>query len=1043
LKNFVVYKSSAGSGKTFTLVKEYLKLAVHEPTKLSFNFKQILAVTFTNKAAAEMKERIISSLQLISDGVKMPEIGKIICNELKISEDELARRSKIVLTSILHNYSDLGVGTIDSFTHKLVRTFAFDLRLPINFNLELDSKDFYNKVIDELISKIGEDQYIGDLLKEFTLNQVAAGNSWDPETNLKEFTKLLTNENSENYFNKLSELSEQQLLKAKEQIKAQREKFLSSIRDISKKALALLEKYNIKNESIKYGGIGTISVFNTIAKTKYNFDKPDGDRFEEVIKSKHWFKNDGGLSDDVVDSVSNRLSEIGEELLNLIDSDYKLYKLNELLSRQIYSLLLIKKIQDITEQTKQEEQIVFLSEFNKTIFNLINNEPTPFIYERIGERYHHYLLDEFQDTSNLQFQNLIPLLDNSLSNGYYNLIVGDGKQSIYRWRNANVKQFEVLPKIFNANSNLITHERENTLIRNFESKRLDRNFRSTKTIVEFNNHFFKQISRSFLNNSNKSVYDSLEQGVFNFNEGFVSIVNESLSSGTIEEHHNTYVLKYINEALNKGYSYSDICIITRNKNHGHLVANFLKSRQLPIISNESILLKNNLEVNTIIAFLNYLLNENDRISAASVLNYLFQKNTITADKYTKELLRLQHSDLFEVLANCGIHCNKQDFLYQNIFDNCLKIIELLNLISHSHHYIRFFLDEVLDFLVSQHSTISQFVEWWDKRKEKASLIVPETANAIRIMTIHASKGLEFPIVIIPYCNWLIYKPDNNWVSIQPNQTALPVAVVRLSEKITEAGIGEAYEEEFANQTLDQVNLLYVAFTRAVNQLHIIGSTNEKSRFKSINNWLTDFIKQNGYIKNEDNEIEFGSRIMESDKHQNNSNVSGYDLNPLEFHSPDGLIKIKAAHLNEEIGNARLYGIALHNILSRINNIDEIASAVEKSIHEGEIGLRDKNKILSQLQSVLTHPSLINLYQKELYTSKIEQEILSKEGKVLRPDRIFIGKSETVVLDFKTGQREDQLYLPKMLQYKKVLEELSYPKVRLCLFYIENQELIDL
>jgi len=1043
LKNFVVYKSSAGSGKTFTLVKEYLKLALHEPTKLSFNFKQILAVTFTNKAAAEMKERIISSLQLISEGTKMPEIGKIICSELMISEEELTRRAGIVLTSILHNYSDLGVGTIDSFTHKLVKTFAFDLRLPINFNLELDSKDFYNKVIDELISKIGEDEYISDLLKEFTLNQVAAGNSWDPETNLKEFTKLLTNENSESYFSKLSELSEQQLLEAKEQIREQREKFLSTLREVSKKALTFVDKHNIKKDNLKHGGQGTISVFNTLSKTKYNFEKPDGVRFGEVIKSKEWFKKDSGISEQVADAVSNKLTEIGEELLGLIDSDYKLYKLNELLSRQIYSLLLIKKIQDITQQTKQEEQIVFLSEFNKTIFNLINNEPTPFIYERIGERYHHYLLDEFQDTSNLQFQNLIPLLDNSLSNGYYNLIVGDGKQSIYRWRNANVKQFEVLPKIFNATSNIVTHERENTLTRNFESKRLDKNFRSTRTIVEFNNHFFKQISCSYLNDSNELIYDSLEQGVFNSNEGFVSIVNESLPSGTIQEHHTAYVLKYINEALDKGYNYSDICIITRNKNHGHLVANYLKSRQLPIISNESILLKNNLEVNTIVAFLNYLLNENDRISAAAVLNYLFQKNTIAFDKYTKELLLLQHSDLFEVLANCGIRCSKQDFLYQNIFDNCLKIIELLNMTSHSHHYVRFFLDEVLDFLISQHSTISQFIEWWNKRKEKASLIVPETANAIRIMTIHASKGLEFPIVIIPYCNWLVYKPDNNWVNIQENKTPLPVAVVKLSEKITEAGLGEEFEEEFASQTLDQVNLLYVAFTRAVNQLHIIGSVNEKSTHQSINNWLTNYIEKNGYSKNADNEIEFGSQVTNPSIHQNNTGEKGYHLNPLEFHSPDGLIKIKAAHLNEEIGNARLYGIALHNILSRINTMDEVASAVEKSVHDGEISLTDKNKILSQLENVLKHPALINFYDRELYHSKIEQEILSKDGKVLRPDRIFIGESETVVLDFKTGQREDQLYLPKMLQYKKVLEELNYPNVRLCLFYIENQELIDL
>lgn len=1043
LKNFVIYKSSAGSGKTFTLVKEYLKLAIHEPNKLNFNFKQILAITFTNKAAAEMKERIISSLLSISQGVKLPEVGKVICVELMISEEELIHRSGVVLNAILHNYSDLGVGTIDSFTHKLVKAFAFDLRLPVNFNLELDSKDFYNKVIDELISKIGEDDYIGDLLTEFTLNQVAAGNSWDPETNLKEFTKLLTNENSESYFIKLSELSEKQLLDAKQNISTQREKFLLDIREVCKKAIGILNKHNIKDEQIKYGGIGTTSVFKSIAKTKYNFEKPDGVRFAQAINSKDWFKNDSGLPEQLVNSTSNQLSELGNELLHIVNSGYKSYKLNELLSKQIYSLLLLKKIQDITHQTKEEEQIVFLSEFNKTIFDLINNEPTPFIYERIGERYHHYLLDEFQDTSNLQFQNLIPLLDNSLSNGYYNLIVGDGKQSIYRWRNANVKQFQVLPKIFNANSNTITLERENTLIRNFESRRLDRNFRSTRTIVEFNNYFFKQISDSYLNDSDKTIYENLEQAVFNDSDGFVSIVNESLQQGTIEEHQTSYVLKYINDALNKGFIYSDICIITRNKNHGHIIANFLKSQKLPIISNESILLKNNLEVNTIVAFLSCLANENDKISAVAVINYLFQKGAISSIDYNKELMVLQNFNLFEVLGHCGVRCSKQDFLFQNIFDNCLKIIELLNMTSHSHHYVRFFLDEVLDFLISQHSTISQFLDWWDKRKEKASLIVPETANAIRIMTIHASKGLEFPVVIIPYCNWQVYKPDNNWVHIHEHQNFLPVAVVKLSEKISEAGLEREYENEFASQTLDQINLLYVAFTRAVNQLHIIGSSNEKSKFKTISNWLTDFIEQNGYEKNEYNEFTFGSRDITYSSEHKKIKEKNYYLRPLELHSPDGLINIKSTHIDEEIGNARLYGIVLHNLLSKINTPDDIFPLVKNSIRNGEINLNDEDKILNQLQSVLTHPSLVNFYHNKNYSSKIEQEILSKDGKVLRPDRIFTSLQNTIVLDFKTGQRDDQRYLPKMLQYKKVLEELDYPDVRLCLFYIESQELIDL
>jgi len=1040
LKNFVVYKSSAGSGKTFTLVKEYLKLSLIDKSKLTYNFKRILAITFTNLAAAEMKDRIISSLQQITENKKTTDIAKILAQELNVSQEELIYRSKIVLENILHNYSDLAVGTIDSFTHKLIKTFAFDLRLPINFNLELDPNEFYNTVIDELISKIGDDEYVSNLLKEFTLNQVDVGGSWDPEKNLKEFTKLLTKEDSENYFKKLNEYNETQLLNIKQKINADTKLFINSINSIATKALIVLSKYELELGDFKYNGAGNVSVFQNIIKTRYNFIKDKWVRFEDAIVDEDWLKSSASISASDAKKVAEELSQIGTELLLYINDNYKTYRLNELLSKQIYSLLLLKKIQDIATQTKQEEQIVFLSEFNKTIFNLINNEPTPFIYERIGEKYHHYLIDEFQDTSNLQFQNLIPLLDNTLSNGFYNLIVGDGKQSIYRWRNADVKQFETLPNILIENKNKITQQREDNLIRNYSKKILDTNYRSTSTVVNFNNTFFRHIAENFIHDEDRNIYDDLEQKLNVKNEGLVTIRNDVLEGLTLDEHNTHLVHEYINNALSKNFKYSDICVIVRKKSDGHTVANYLKSKNIPIISNESILLKNSIEVNTIISFLNYLSNNNDQISAVAVINYLYQKQQINFNLYCELLLKSNNSSLFELLNLTGINLNENDFLFQNIFDNCLTIIKALNLNSHGYNYVRFFLDEVLDFLINNNSNLNEFLYWWENRKNSASIIISSDANAVKIMTIHASKGLEFSVVIIPYCNWKLFREEYKWVNISNSNITLPTAVIKINNQVNDAGFEIEYNEEESNQLLDHANMLYVAFTRAIQNLHIICSTNKKSPKNSVQAWLKSFIEENKIQKNEKNEFAFGIDKIAEIKEKSKPLV--YNISQLKFENILDVVKIKSSNSNKELGDAKEYGIIFHNILGKIKTLNDVENVLTKSLLIGEINVEDIERLKEQINILFNHPVLFN-YFSDNYISKIEQELITKDGLVLRPDRVFSNASETIVLDYKTGQRNDALYLSKMTKYKNALIDLGYINVKIMLYYIELNELVEL
>ena len=488
IENFVVYKSSAGSGKTFTLVKEYLRLALADPKKLNTNYKRILAVTFTNKAAAEMKQRILDALNQIANKNELPFVGELLCKELNIKTGELKQRANTVLSQILHHYSDFSIGTIDSFTHKIVKTFAHDLKLPVNFNLEMDVEGFYDKVISTLFNQIGEDEYVSKLLKEFVLTKAEENASWDPERAIKEFARLLQKENSDNYLQQLKNFTTQELEEVRKELFAYISYYNAHLKSEGQKAIDLILKNGLTDNDFNYKSSGPQNFFKKCADQSVELEDTIKARLTEAIEKNKWASKDGNKSK--VEEISIQLTNKANNLIDFIKENHEYYSLCKLLSSQIYPLLLLKKIEEISNDKKQEERLVFISEFNKNIFDLINNEPTPFIYERLGEKYQHYLLDEFQDTSTLQWHNILPLIDNSLSSGWFNLIVGDGKQSIYRWRNANVKQFVDLPEIENTTNNFLIDERSDNLKRNFKENLLNTNFRSLKTVIDFNNDLF-------------------------------------------------------------------------------------------------------------------------------------------------------------------------------------------------------------------------------------------------------------------------------------------------------------------------------------------------------------------------------------------------------------------------------------------------------------------------------------------------------------------------------------------------------------------------
>ena len=662
----------------------------------------------------------------------------------------------------------------------------------------------------------------------------------------------------------------------------------------------------------------------------------------------------------------------------------------------------------------------------------------------MGERYQHYLLDEFQDTSSLQWQNILPLLDNSLSNAWFNLIVGDGKQSIYRWRNANVKQFAMLPEIINKSGDALIDDRAQSLRRNFSGKLLDTNYRSLKHVVEFNNSIFGYLSEALLSKPYLNIYaDQFQKSKNTDDLGYVSIHSAKIPAADLDAFNLNLISSQINQAVSDGFRYNDICILVRNNSHGNTIANYLVEHKTPVVSSDSLLLKNNFEINTILCYLKYLMNPQDVLSAAAVLNYLLQSKKISEKDFHRYLSQLsRHTSLFLILKACHIKIEEDVFGLSNLLDSCIKIINALELNTHNHVYIRFFLDEVNEYLVMRNSNITSFFDWWEIRSKNASMVIPENTNAVKIMTIHASKGLEFPIVIVAYCNWAYYKAGDNWVNVSHDKVKLPVAVISLSGKNTKAtGFETRFEAEKEAQVLDNLNLLYVAFTRAVERLHIIATVGERNTQKTVRDWLKQFLQNQN--QNGGEFFETGRLLPKQLNHKNENNIPFF-LQPLQFDASPNVVRIKAAYLNntEYTQSAKKQGITIHWILSKITHASDLEQALNKAVTGGLINSNDTAELHLKLIQLISEPQLCNFFTPDV-VAKLEAELVTQQGELLRPDRVVFCSDETIIIDYKTGKENNALYAKQMNKYQLALADMGYANIKKLLVYVDDLNIVAL
>jgi ATP-dependent exoDNAse (exonuclease V) beta subunit len=1056
--SFTVYKSSAGSGKTFTLVKEYLKLVLNDPKV----FRHILAITFTNKAASEMKQRILEALFGIGQSEDTELSGTVrimfeqVIKETGMSEEMIRENARTVCTLILHQYNDFAISTIDSFVHRVIRSFSFDLHLPMNFEVELETEEVLRKAIEVLISRVGHDQKLTDLLVSFVKSKTDEEKSWRIEEDLFNVARQLLNEDSQVHIQKLQDLTLDQFSEINKKIIS----FLSRVerlwQETAEEASNLIEQSGIPLDAFYRGKSGIGGYFYRVARGRFDAINPNTYVIATVEEDNWYAGKSDGTDRSKIDAIKPRLIDAYNSLSKSIGREYKRYVLFSEILKNIYPLAILNEVEKIVQDYKAANGILLISEFNRKIAGIALNEPVPFIYERLGEKYRHFMVDEFQDTSILQWQNLLPLIENSLGEGHFNMVVGDAKQAIYRWRSGEVEQFVVLPAVYKNTDKPFAKAREEALKRNYNGQSLKHNYRSGISVVEFNNAFFETVS-STLGSTYQDIYQDVRQLANPSKQGgYVEITffDKDEETDDFSNFNRSKIFEIIRDVEARGYSWDDIAILCRNNKNAAFIAGELLKEGIKVISSESLLLSNSVQVRLILAVARFVLNPADQIARVEIVNWLVNHGFCNPDPVEafrefglltgeKDPDDNHHARFIPALWKAGIDFKLPELYALTTYEFCEEITRLFKLAEKPDGYVTFFLDAVLQQENKLPFGLQELIRWWDDEKEKLSVILPEKLNAVRVMTIHKSKGLEFPVVIYPFASEKVRNTKNKlW--IDPADPLLPdlnSALVNTSVNLQKTDFAALYEEEASKSLLDLMNLLYVVMTRAEDRLYVIATQppEKDGSSQSVPRLLKQFLKDQQQWEENRPVYFFGD--PETCNNRIKQEVQGSRLD--HYHSADwrDRIRLKFHSANywdhAEVNPGREWGMLVHSVLAEIDTPGDIEPVLERFYLDGVISREEASGLSVTIRQFIQKPGVSRFFEEGLELRK-EVDILLPGGQSLRPDRIIIEKEKVTVVDFKTGSKHPS-HIDQLKTYKETLQQMGYGGVEGCLLYVHEEE----
>ena len=1071
-KSLTVYKASAGSGKTFTLTAEYIKMLMYNPA----NFHSILAVTFTNKATEEMKGRILS--QLYGLWKRLPDSKSYldkICSEMDMSEEMVSKQAGTALTLLVHNYNYFRIQTIDAFFQTVLRNLARELDLAANLRIELNDVQIEQQVVDKMINDLKANDELLAWIMAFIKEKVDDDKSWNVIGAIKDFGKNIFR----TYFKENKKALSETI--ATPDFFNSYTKKLKEISEKSKKSMALmaddffdlLQKNGIDAEEFSNWKNGACGYFLRLKDGIIPTKDITATHKKAMEDAEAWVRKtmkDKSRRQYLIDVVSEQLLPFFNKAEKQREIAWSMHQSAEQILKHLHELRLLCYISEMVKEDNVEQNRFLLSDTQYLLHTLIKDTDTPFIYEKIGTQINHIMIDEFQDTGSVQWSNFKVLLDDCMSRNVDggNMIVGDVKQSIYRWRDGDWRLLNNIDKEFSR-----AEER-------LEITHLTTNYRSERNVVEFNNMFFNAAASVECNKMKaqtpdkaevmKSAYSDVAQQVpaGKAKRGLVEVkILPDIKGENMSEKMIDYVCKTIKSLLAKGIKAKDIAVLSRKTKDIQNIADAL-SVQMPditVISNEAYRLDNSIAVNAIVWTMALLLHPDDNIMQANLASFCRKYIKGTQEDNTPFSKKEEIDEFVAPLLN-----KREQLMTKSLIDLASAVQELLQLdkIPGQSAYLCAFYDQLSQYAADNPADLGNFLELWDEALCSKTIQVDD-ADGIRLITIHKSKGLEFNNVIIPFCDWKLTNNDYLWCTPKDepfNQLALaPVS----NSYNTMRGTGfenDCLEESFQN-TIDNLNLLYVAFTRASHNLFVAGRrANTIFRSNVVEETLCKIAEQMPDAEftkgDKDNETVFKYGDLYCKEEKQKEDVSKNVFKPqvenidIDFVAHRSNVEFKQSNSSREFIESDedeqqtsfiKKGTVLHNLFSNIRTLDDVEKIVKTYDEQGmlaDIGVT-YDEFTKAIANRLKQQPTVSKWFDESWEIFNECTILSHNpdtGKAEehRPDRVMKRGDNVVVVDFKFGKPHDE-HKEQVAQYISLIKAMGLSNVTGYLWYFYSNTIV--
>ncbi len=1030
----MILSASAGSGKTYRLAYKFVHDTIKHFHSKPYLYRAILAVTFTNKATEEMKSRILKE---INDLAVSPDNSNYISDlkrDLSLSSEEIAKRATAIRTKILHDYSHFTILTIDKFFQRILRAFIKELGIELNYNIELDTDTILTHSTDSLIEEITQNEELQRWIMEFAQENIDDNNEWDIRKSINELGKALFNESSKQAIQQ--SIPREQLKQIISQASAKAAKSRAELKALGAKAIEIMDSAGVEPSDFK--GKST-----SFAHAFVKFAAGDIPNITKTLIARAQ-SSDGWSENHSAQAIAPKLQSLLNQILDIYDHNKKLWSTLAMVKQSYRSYALLQDIYRKVCEHCDQEGVMLLPETKYILSRFVENNDAPFIYEKTGNRFERFMIDEFQDTSLKEWRNFVPLLKNAMaqSEDVSVLIVGDVKQSIYRWRGGD---WRILQQ---GVSDALGKENTRTIF-------MSENYRSLKQVVEFNNMVVDNVVKADNQTLNDEIILAREQKIISsstyaeLHDTLQNAYTNHSQTPCIKNDRNGYarvelfeqeppIIECIESAIARGYSYSDIMILYRRDSDGAKAAKILldykrRNNAFNIMTQDSLVVGSAAISNFIIAVMRLSQNRRDSISLAIMNDYLGRSyDSALSDEEQQMLIyisQLTPEQAFERIATEYSLDSREDEIA----------------------YLQAVHEQVVAFCTAKVADVQLFLKMWDEKGANKNLSVENNDSTIELMTIHKAKGLEKKVVIIPYCSWpLDPKVSNNTVWATPEQNEELSEIGQFPIKYQKGMKDTIYAEEYLREKVyshvDAINLLYVALTRAKEELYtFIPRSPKDQKIKGVGALLWSAVNTSN--DNSQTYVEFGTRdtIKQKNKSQESESVKNILIRNYPTSAVRMALRLPTQRYFQEVGRASLtprnIGITMHEILNQADTLPEVIAGIELARKQSQLSEQQAIEMKAIIEREFARKEVAEWFG-EWEEVRRESDILSShKAGTRRPDRVMISGERAVVVDYKFGEDKLPSHRKQIKEYMQLLSQMGYSRVEGYVWYLTLSEIV--